>query len=424
MPIFHIEGNIGSGKTTLINNIKHKINNSIFIDEPLNKWIESIDGISIFDLYNSDKKRWALTFQLYVLLTIKMSYEKIENNKYILSERSYVSAHIFAEMLHENNYMTDLEFGVYEKLYKNFVELDDNEIYIYIKSSPETCYDRCVKRNRKSENKYTLDYLQSINEYHEKCFNNNKYKIIYIYQNELDDAYKTNNYNIIIDKILNISQFTFNIKENTQINNVCYPVIHIEGNIGSGKSTLFSEIKKISPEYKFIDEPLDVWNELIGGENLFKLYYNDMKRWAFTFEIFVILSKMISYKNIQKNTITERSYLSSKLFADIMFYDKFLNNNEWKIYKEFYDIMTKTQHQDIYVYIKTSFDICHDRCQKRARDGESGISKEYLEKLEIYHKLYFEENKKYNVIYLTDNELNNSFKTKKYEDIKNKILKN
>ena len=58
-----------------------------------------------------------------------------------------------------------------------------------------------------------------------------------------------------------------------------YPqIISIEGNIGSGKSTLLlklQEIYKNNPDIYFVDEPVNIWNEVKDkdGITILEKYY-------------------------------------------------------------------------------------------------------------------------------------------------------
>ena len=71
--IISIDGNIGSGKSTLINILKDEFRfdeNIIFLDEPVNEWLQINDGTTnILDYFYNDKKRWAYTFQNLAFIT-------------------------------------------------------------------------------------------------------------------------------------------------------------------------------------------------------------------------------------------------------------------------------------------------------------------------------------------------------------------
>jgi hypothetical protein len=74
MKIISIEGNIGSGKSTILNCLKEKskINTSlIFLLEPVDEWekITDTDGTNILTRYYSDQKRYAFSFQMMAFIT-------------------------------------------------------------------------------------------------------------------------------------------------------------------------------------------------------------------------------------------------------------------------------------------------------------------------------------------------------------------
>ena len=56
--IFSIEGNIGSGKSTLVKLLREKYINVIFLDEPVERWncVTDSSGITILEKYYSDQQ--------------------------------------------------------------------------------------------------------------------------------------------------------------------------------------------------------------------------------------------------------------------------------------------------------------------------------------------------------------------------------
>ena len=55
----------------------------------------------------------------------------------------------------------------------------------------------------------------------------------------------------------------------------------VEGNIGSGKSTF---LKKLSTEFKVVQEPVDEWSKMknaSSGKNILEEFYEDPKRNAY-----------------------------------------------------------------------------------------------------------------------------------------------
>ena len=55
-------------------------------------------------------------------------------------------------------------------------------------------------------------------------------------------------------------------------------IYSIEGNIGSGKSTLVKHLKDVNKDWIFLDEPVTEWEKLKNdkGESVLQLFYKDM----------------------------------------------------------------------------------------------------------------------------------------------------
>tara|TARA_B100000902_G_C27304301_1_gene914532 strand:+ start:2142 stop:2855 length:714 start_codon:yes stop_codon:yes gene_type:complete len=176
--IFSVEGNIGSGKSTLIKQLKKYMKTVsgipiVYLEEPVDIWeqIKDENGDNIIVKYYQDQKKYAFQFQMMAYITrITQLRKAIEKNKncIIVTERSILTdRNVFAKMLHENNVLDEISHQIYLKW---FDELSRNlEIHslIYIKTKPETSLKRILKRNRPGET-IDLDYLQICHNKHEE----------------------------------------------------------------------------------------------------------------------------------------------------------------------------------------------------------------------------------------------------------------
>ena len=182
MKILSIEGNIGAGKTTVLNELQNisKNNSDICIMlEPIELWenIKDNKNISILERFYEDQDKYAFTFQIMALATrIKKIRTIIENNpnmKVLICERSLEADYnIFAKMLYKSGKIKDIDYQVYLELYniyKNDYPLDG---VIYINTSPIVCYERIKKRSRDGESDIPMDYLNDCHEHHQKWLNN------------------------------------------------------------------------------------------------------------------------------------------------------------------------------------------------------------------------------------------------------------
>ena len=134
-------------------------------------------------------------------------------------------------------------------------------------------------------------------------------------------------------------------------------ILSLDGNIGAGKSTLLAQIRAEIPEIHVVDEPVGQWTALqdANGKNLLELFYEDKKRWAYTFQNCAILTRL---QNIQEavnhvNTttsgpqviLTERSVLTDKyVFAQMLLDTGFLDTMEWELYREPRALLEDTHH--------------------------------------------------------------------------------
>jgi deoxyadenosine/deoxycytidine kinase len=173
--IISIDGNIGSGKSTLFNNLKEYYrdnDNIIFFEEPIEEWMNLVDdeNNSMLQKFYNDKNRYSFSFQIMVFITIFSKLRKLVNenpNKIIITERSLLtSKFVFAEMLYQNGHLEKTEYLIFEKLVNEFIEEIPVDYIIYLKSDPELCYNRIQERNRSGENNIDIFYLINLELYH------------------------------------------------------------------------------------------------------------------------------------------------------------------------------------------------------------------------------------------------------------------
>ena len=85
-------------------------------------------------------------------------------------------------------------------------------------------------------------------------------------------------------------------------------IISVEGNIGSGKSTLVDNLKRhLSNKeinYVFVQEPVDIWNTITDkeGEPILTKFYRDQERYSFSFQMMAYISRLsILRKAVKEN---------------------------------------------------------------------------------------------------------------------------
>lgn len=175
-------------------------------------------------------------------------------------------------------------------------------------------------------------------------------------------------------------------------------IIAIEGNIGSGKSTILEKLQdfmKDNNRIVFLKEPVDIWESIKDtntGENILQKFYKDQDKYAFPFQVMAYASRLSMIRNTIKNSteidiiICERSLAADKhIFAKMLYDDGKIDDISYQIYNKFYNMFEDEFKLDGIVYIDADAEICSERIKKRSRKGESGISLEYLQKCKSYH---------------------------------------
>jgi len=179
MQFISIEGNIGAGKSTIVNLLKEKFSNNseiIFLEEPISEWndIKDLEGKTILTKFYEDQKSYSFSFQMMAYISrLNMIKNIIKQNKYkiIITERCLnTDRYVFAKMLYDSKNINEIEYNIYLKWFNSFLDIypeDTLNKIIYLKTSPEICYSRVNKRNRTGENNISLEYLQNCHLYHE-----------------------------------------------------------------------------------------------------------------------------------------------------------------------------------------------------------------------------------------------------------------
>jgi deoxyadenosine/deoxycytidine kinase len=177
--IISIEGNIGSGKSTIIEQLKNEnCINLIFLPEPVDIWneIKDCNGVTILEKYYSDNKRYSFSFQMMAYITrlsqLRKEIKNAPDNSIIITERClYTDRNVFAKMLYDSGDIEDIEYTIYLKWFDEFTDFKMSG-FIYIQTNPEICFDRIKIRNRKGEENVPLEYLRNCHKYHEEWINN------------------------------------------------------------------------------------------------------------------------------------------------------------------------------------------------------------------------------------------------------------
>ena len=174
--IISIEGNIGSGKSTLVEYLKNNyINNDIiYLQEPIEEWnkIKDENNKTILEKFYENQCKYSFSFQMMAYISRLHLLRKTikENpNSIIITERSlFTDKYVFAKMLYDSEKMEKIEYSIYNNWFHSMIDLAPLNKVIYLKTTPEVSYERIKKRNREGENSIPFEYIKDCHDYHNK----------------------------------------------------------------------------------------------------------------------------------------------------------------------------------------------------------------------------------------------------------------
>lgn len=165
---FAVLGNISSGKSSLVRALKLAIADSLILDEPIKLWRDT----KFLPAFCSDMKRYGLAFQMFAFATRQAMHKDIDETNLscvIADAHVYTDRHVFAQNLVDGGFITKEELEWYEITFDKWQKLvpeSSPDLFIYLKTSPKTCYDRMKKRiieeGRTEESAYSMEYLSGL----------------------------------------------------------------------------------------------------------------------------------------------------------------------------------------------------------------------------------------------------------------------
>lgn len=163
--------------------------------------------------------------------------------------------------------------------------------------------------------------------------------------------------------------------------------IALAGNIGAGK-TYATYILSQALRYEAAYEN--------DQDNPFLLdFYQDMVRWAFPMQIYLLNKRLETTLYIQrsgKDYVQDRTmYEDAEVFAPVLRDMNILPAREYEVYRALFDkIASLVRPPDLLVYLKASVPVLVDQILARGRSYEENISLEYLRKLNQAYNAWYE----------------------------------
>lgn len=193
--------------------------------------------------------------------------------------------------------------------------------------------------------------------------------------------------------------------------------IAIEGNIGSGKTSL---AKRIGDDYnaklvleRFADNPF------------LPKFYEDSERYAFPLEMSFLadryhqLTDGLAQFDLFKNFIVSDYFI----FKSLIFAQVTLPKEEYSLYRKMFDIMYKEiAKPDVYVFLYQNTERLIENIKIRGRDYEQNIQADYLEKIHKGYLSFINSKEELNPLIIDVSELDFVNNDEDYRNILKQIL--
>ncbi len=177
-----------------------------------------------------------------------------------------------------------------------------------------------------------------------------------------------------------------------------YNYIVIEGNIGTGKTSLAA---KISSDYntrlileRFADNPF------------LPKFYESRQRYAFPLELSFLADRYQQLKDelsnqelFQQQTVSDYILSKSLIFASIT-----LKDDEFNLYQRLFQIINPhLPKPDLLVYLHKDVSKLKANIKKRGRDYEQNIEDDYLKQLELGYWEFFKQQNNLRILVIDTN---------------------
>ncbi len=160
--LISVAGNIGVGKTTLVNQMAGRLNcEKIFEPYSTNPFLAQVYAGS---------KGLALDSQLYFLThrAKQLSPAELKPAQIVLTDYVFEKEMIYAKRLLDAQQLT-----LYKDIYPHFAEkVTKPVLVIYLMDSAQNCLTRIHKRGRSYEQNIEINFLETLSSDHEQLFNN------------------------------------------------------------------------------------------------------------------------------------------------------------------------------------------------------------------------------------------------------------
>jgi len=197
-----------------------------------------------------------------------------------------------------------------------------------------------------------------------------------------------------------------------------YNFIAIEGNIGSGKTTL---AKMLAAEFntKLILEQFE-------DNSFLPKFYKDQDKYAFPLELSFLAERFQQLRTqlVQKDLFTNGIVSDYFISKSLIFARKTLKDDLFSLYSNLFDIIGESLPKpDLLVYLHLNISNLKENIKNRGRDYEQNIDPKYLEKIQEGYFEYIKHQENMRVLIIDTNKIDFVHNSNHYERMKKVIFR-
>ena len=164
-------------------------------------------------------------------------------------------------------------------------------------------------------------------------------------------------------------------------------LIIVDGVVGSGKTTFMKLLKE--------ELSLPGFEEPVTDNPLLAKFYHDRKRYSFPLQVFFLNRRFRMLKDAGKNltaSVMDRSIYGDVIFAKLLHEGGDMEKDEFDLYQELLvNMLDHIESPKLMIYLKCDVDTAIRRIEKRGRDYEQIVERDYWERLNKEYEAYFKE---------------------------------
>jgi deoxyadenosine kinase len=153
--------------------------------------------------------------------------------------------------------------------------------------------------------------------------------------------------------------------------------IGISGLIGSGKTTLATELGKTLN--------LPVYYEPVSNNEYLSDFYKDMARYGFPMQIYLLKKRLEQHQSIvwsNQGGVLDRTIYEDSVFAKTLYNDGHMDKRDYQTYLDMFQMVRNSmKNHNLIVHLDVTPEESLRRIMSRGRECESSIKLEYLKTL-------------------------------------------